>query len=100
MYIHGHNYTGRHKEVNACIYKGSHQEYVNDICRLIHIYALTRDSNIQEVLLLMALCPEMLLVMFRIKKYTFCLVYKLFVFLGNLRVIKNLFKDIMIQKWI
>ena len=90
MYIHRHNYTGRHKEVNACIYKGSHQEYVNDKCILIHIYALTRDSNTQEVLLLMALCPEML-VMFRIKKYTLCLVYKLFVFLENLGVIKNLF---------
>lgn len=98
MYIHRHNYTGRHKEVNACIYKGSHQEYMND--RLIHIYALTRDSNTQEVLLLMALCPEMLLVMFRIKKYTLCLVYKLFVFPGNLGVIEILFKNIMIQKCI
>ena len=45
MYIHRHNYTGGHKEVNTCISKGSHQEYVNDKCRLIHIYALTGDSK-------------------------------------------------------
>ena len=44
----------------------------------------------------MALCPEMLLVMFSIKKYTLCLIYKLFVFLGNLGVIKNLFKNIIL----
>lgn len=96
MYIHRHNYTRTHKKVNAYIYKGNCQEYVNDKCRLIHICALSRDSNTQAALLLVTLYPEMLLVMFRIKKYMLPSVYKVFVFLGNLGVIKTSFKNIVL----